>query len=87
MDEVQNNKIKERVKMKKILRLFVLVLMITLVNSGIVSAEITKNFYGYQVKDVNIRQLKHEIDSALEAYKGDDKFVPLEKVQNAYIYT
>jgi len=73
--------------MKKILKLLVLVLMITLTTSGIASAAITKNFYGYQVKDVNIRQLKHEVDSAIEAYKGDDKFVPLEKVQNAYIYS
>ena len=73
--------------MKKILRLFVLVLMITLVNSGIVSAEITKNFYCYQVKDVNIRQLTLEVNSAIEAYKGDDGFVPLENVKNAYIYT
>ena len=73
--------------MKKILNLLVLVLLITLVNSGIASAAMTKNFYGYQVKEVNIRQLKHEIDSAIAAYKGDDKFVPLENVQNAYIYT
>ena len=61
--------------------------MITLVNQSIVSAAITKNFYGYQVKDVNIRQLKHEIDRAIEAYKGNDKVVPLENVKNAYIYT
>ncbi|MCR5266631.1 MAG: hypothetical protein K6E29_08595 [Cyanobacteria bacterium RUI128] len=73
--------------MKKILNLFVFALLVTLVNSGIVSAEITKNFYGYQVKDVNIRQLKYKIDRAIEAYKGDDKFVPLENVKNAYIYT
>lgn len=73
--------------MKKILKLFVLVMFISLVNSGIVSAEITKNFYGYQVKNVNIRQLAYEIDSAIEAYQGDDKFQPLENVNNAYIYT
>ena len=73
--------------MKKILNLLILVLLITLANSGIVSAEITKNFYGYQVKDVNIRQLEFEINSAISAYKGDDKFVPMENVSNAYIYT
>lgn len=73
--------------MKKFFRLLVLVLLITLVNSGIVSAEITKNFYGYQVQNVNIRQLTYEIDSAIEAYKGEDKFRPLENVSNAYIYT
>ena len=73
--------------MKKFFRLLVLVLLITLVNSGIVSAEITKNFYGYQVQNVNIRQLVYEIDSAIEAYKGEDKFRPLENVSNAYIYT
>ncbi len=73
--------------MKKIFKLLVLVLLVTLVNSGIVSAEITKNFYGYQVKNVNIRQLKYEIDSAINAYKGEDKFNPLENVSNAYIYT
>ncbi len=73
--------------MKNIFKLLVLVLLVSIVNSGIASAEITKNFYGYQVKNVNIRQLKYEIDSAIEAYKGDDKFVPLENVNNAYIYT
>ena len=73
--------------MKKIFKLLVLVLLVTLTTSGIASAAMTKNFYGYQVKDVNIRQLKHEIDSAIKAYKGDDKFVPLENVNNAYIYT
>lgn len=73
--------------MKNIFKLLVLALLITFVNSGIASAEITKNFYGYQVKNVNIRQLKYEIDSAIEAYKGDDKFAPLENVNNAYIYT
>lgn len=73
--------------MKKIFKLLVLGVLITFVNSGIVSAEISKNFYGYQVKDVNIRQLKYEVDSAIQAYKGDDKFNPLEGVENAYIYT
>ena len=42
--------------MKKILNLIVLVLLITLANSGIASAAITKNFYGYQVKDIDYRQ-------------------------------
>ncbi len=73
--------------MKKIFRLLVLILLITLTNSGIASAEITKNFYGYQVKNVNIRQLVYEINSAIDAYKGDDKFKPMENVSNAYIYT
>ena len=73
--------------MRKIFKLLVLVLLVTLANSCMVSAEITKNFYGYQVKNVNIRQLTYEIDSAIAAYKGDDKFTPLENVSNAYIYT
>ena len=73
--------------MKKIINLLVLVLMITIANSGIVSAEMTKNFYGYQVKNVNIRQLVYEINSTIEAYKGEDKFKPLENVDNAYLYT
>ena len=73
--------------MKKIFKLFVLVLLITIANPGIVSAEITKNFYGYQVKNVNIRQMGSEIDNAIDSYKDDDKFKPLENVNNAYIYT
>ncbi len=73
--------------MKKFFKLLVLVLMIAIANSGIASAEITKNFYGYQVKNVNIRQLANEIDSAIDAYKDDDKFKPLDNVNNAYIYT
>ncbi len=82
-----NNGSKERVKMKRFFKLLVFVLLITFANSGIVSAEITKNFFGYQVKNVNIRQLVYEIDSAIAAYKGEDKFKPLENVSNAYIYT
>ena len=73
--------------MKKIIRFLCLVLLMTLVSTGIVFAGVSKNFYGYQVKDVNIRQLTREVNSAIDAYKGDDKFVPLEKVNNAYIYT
>ena len=73
--------------MKKILNLLVLALLITLVNSGIASAELTKNFYGYQVKNVNIRQLAYEIDKAIEEYQGDDAFKPMENVSHAYIYT
>ena len=73
--------------MKKFLKLLVLVLLVTLVNPNIASAKVTKNFYGYQVSNVNVRQLAFEINSAIEEYKGDDKFVPLANVQNAYIYT
>ena len=73
--------------MKKIFKLLVLALLITLVNSGIASAELTKNFYGYQVKNVNIRQLAYEIDKAIEEYQGDDAFKPMENVSHAYIYT
>lgn len=73
--------------MKKIFKFLVLVLMVTFANSGIVSAEITKNFYGYQVKNVNIRQLTYEIDRAINSYRGNDKFKPLENVNNAYLYT
>ena len=73
--------------MKKVLNLLFLVFLITLANSGVVSAEITKNFYGYQVKNVNVKELTSEINSAIEAYKGDDKFKPLENVSNSYIYT
>ncbi len=73
--------------MKTFFKLFISVLLITLANTGIVSAEITKNFYGYQVNNVNIRQLVYEINSAIDAYKGDDKFKPMENVDNAYIYS
>lgn len=73
--------------MKKILRLLVLVLMMTLVNSGIVSAEITKNFYGYQVKDLDIRTFEKGVQNAINSYEGDDKFVPVENVRNSFIYS
>lgn len=73
--------------MKKILNLLVLGLLITFTNSGIASAEITKNFYGYQVKNVNIRELVYEINSAIASYQGSDKFQPLENVNNTYIYS
>jgi len=73
--------------MKKLLKLLVLVLLVTFANADFVSADITKNFYGYQVKNVAIRQLKYEIDTAIEEYQGNDKFLPLKDVSNAYIYT
>ena len=73
--------------MKKILNLLVLGLLVTLANSGVVSAEITKNFYGYQVKNVNVRELSSKINAAIDSYQGDDKFKPLESSSNAYIYT
>ena len=73
--------------MKKILKLLMLVILVTFVNSGIASADISKNFYGYQVQNVNIRQLVFEINSAIDAYQGKDKFLPLKDVRNAYIYT
>ena len=73
--------------MKKLLKLLVLVIFISFTNSSTVLAEITKNFYGYQVNNVNIRELTAKIDAAIEAYQGNDKFKPLENVNNAYIYT
>ena len=73
--------------MKKIFKLFVLVLLVTLTNSGIASAEITKNFYGYQVKNINIREITKEINTAIASYRGSDKFQPVENVTNAYIYS
>ena len=73
--------------MKNFFNLLIIGLLVTLVNSGIASAEIIKNFYGYQVKNVNIRQLEFEINSAISAYKGDDKFKPLDNVNDAYLYT
>ena len=73
--------------MKKIFKLLIFVLLITFANSNIASAKITKNFYGYQVRNVNIRELTSEINTAINAYQGDDKFNPLEDVNNAYIYS
>jgi len=73
--------------MKKFLKLIVLGLAITFANSSIASANVTKNFYGYQVKNVNIRELTTEINTAIKEYQGNDKFKPLEKVNNAYIYS
>lgn len=73
--------------MKKIIRLLCLVLLMTLVNTGIVFAGVSKNFYGYQVKNVDIRQFGQAIKSTVDSYNGNDGFVPLENVKNAYIYS
>ena len=73
--------------MKKVFKFFVLVFLIAFANSNVASAEVTKNFYGYQVHNVNIRQLEYEINSAIEAYQSNDKFKPLENVNSAYIYS
>ena len=73
--------------MKKIFKLLVLALIITFVNTGVVSAELAKNFYAYQVNDVNIRELSANIRNLVDSYNGSDAFVPLEKVSNAYIYS
>ena len=73
--------------MKKIFRLLILVVLVALFNSGIVYANITKNFYAYQVKNINIRGLKLNIDNAINSYQGTDKFKPISNVNNAYIYS
>ena len=73
--------------MKKLLKLLVFILLVSFANQGIVSAAITKNFYGYQVKDINIRNLEQRINATLNAYEGTDKFVPVKNVNNAYIYS
>lgn len=73
--------------MKKFFKLFVLVMLISFANSGIANADVKKNFYGYQVNSVNIRELTSEINNAIESYEGNDKFKPLKNVSNAYIYT
>ena len=73
--------------MKKLLKLLVFILLVSFANQGIVSAAITKNFYGYQVKDITIRDLEQTINATLNAYEGTDKFVPVKNVNNAYIYS
>ncbi len=73
--------------MKKIFKLLLLLMLIISVNSGAVFANVTKNFYGYQVENINIRELALEINNAIDAYQGDDKFHPLSNVRNAYIYS
>lgn len=73
--------------MKKFLKLFIFALLVTLVNSGVVSAELAKNFYGYQIQNVNIREFSSEVNNAIASYRGTDKFQPLENVNNAYLYT
>ena len=73
--------------MKKVFRLLVLIILASFVNAGIASADVMKNFFTYQVKDVNIRELSLEIQNSLDAYQGDDKFQPLENAKNAYIYS
>ncbi|MBO6273403.1 hypothetical protein J6O48_11575 [bacterium] len=73
--------------MKKIIRLLCLVLLMTLVNVGIASAGVSKNFYSYQVKNINIRDLVKAVNSTLDAYQGDDKMTPLENIRNAYVYS
>lgn len=73
--------------MKRLFKLLILVLLITLTSSDAISAEIMKNFYGYQVKNVNIRELTAQINNAIDSYRGSDKFKPLETVNNTYIYS
>lgn len=73
--------------MKKLFKLMILAIVFTLVNQSIVFAEITKNFYGYQIKNVNYRDLVKEIQKTIDAYEGDDKVVPLANVDNTFIYT
>ena len=73
--------------MKKILKFIVILVFITFTNSGIVSAAVTKNFYGYQVKNVNIRDFRAQLNDAIDSYQGTDKMTPLPNVLNAYIYS
>jgi hypothetical protein len=73
--------------MKKFSKLLVLLTCVLLTNSQIVSAEVSKNFYGYEVKNVNIREFGVDMKNVLESYQGTDKLTPLENVKNAYIYS
>ena len=73
--------------MKKIFNVLFLGLFLLLVNAGIASAEIMKNFYAYQVQNVDVRKLGQEIKNVVDSYQGSDGFKPLENVNNAYIYS
>ena len=73
--------------MKKLLKLLFLVIIISLANSVMAFADITKNFYAYQVKNINVRDFGKSINDIINAYEGDDNFTPLENVRNAYIYS
>lgn len=73
--------------MKKVLRLLFLVIIVALVNTTVASAGMSKNFYAYQVKNVNIREFGLATKVAIESYQGQDNYVPLKDVKNAYIYS
>lgn len=73
--------------MKKIIKFLCLVLLMTLINTGIVFAGMSKNFYGYQVKNVNVREFGQKIIETIDAYEGNDKFTPLKNVSGAFIYS
>ena len=73
--------------MKNLFKLLLLTILVTFINTGISYAGIMKNFYAYQIKGINIRDLSKSINSTIDAYKGEDKFKPLENVPNAYIYS
>ena len=74
--------------MKKNIVLFFSVICISLLSAGMVSAaDALKNFYAYEVKNVNIREFGETVRNAVESYNGADRGYAISGVNNAYIYT
>lgn len=73
--------------MKNIYKILFITICLMFTSANNSYASTLKNFYAYQVKDVNIRELGAKTRAAVDAYQSQDKFKPLEAVQNTYIYT
>ena len=73
--------------MKKVYKILFVAICLMFTSANDSYASTLKNFYAYQVKNVNIRELGAKTKEVVDAYQSQDKFKPLENVQNTYIYS
>lgn len=74
--------------MKKILVIMFSCVYVLLINiNPAYTKQIVKNFYAYEVYNINIREFGILVKDTVQSYDGPDKGVPLKDVDNAYIYT
>jgi len=72
--------------MKKSLILTFAVFLIGFLNiNSAFAGTCLKNFYGYEVQNVNIREFGVAARNEIDAYKGEGRLVPLKDVKDAYI--
>jgi len=74
--------------MKRFLKCLCITVFIIFVTSNkVFAANAIKNFHVYEVKNVNVKEFSIAAKQEIMSYTGSDNLVPLENIQNAYIYS